>query len=437
MKFTINLLLILVIIIALSVRAWSQVPEHASMPGTNSPATNIVAAPVTDTGAAVTDAAGPLAPLIKSMEHNGGWQKSVAQWFMWLSGIMVIARVSFKGFGVKMQAALTARIIGDISRPGSDHDIYTQKSLSAPAYRWTVFWIDMLLSIKLPTLDTYLDALASKYPLTPPPAAVATGTVLTPETTRTGWMRVPDGTTLAPGPGGTLVAHPAADPILQTQPQPPIQANPAPMKTIVSIACIAALLLGAAGCKSVTTVQSVTTTNEVGGVLSTNVTLTTNVTSEFDLETTTNTINIALPPLVTLALTSEPQARPYVQVAVTVLDGAIINGTLTPAQLDQLLAIAGVKTLTPQAQAVLNAASALYTAAYSKVVAQKLDATANLLPVLQSIDAALKAGLAMVPGPTTMRGIDKATGTSYALTGSLGTFEVGGDPAGFYLPDAK
>jgi hypothetical protein len=121
----------------------------------------------------------------------------------------------------------------------------------------------------------------------------------------------------------------------------------------------------------------------------------TNTLSSLNLPALTNAIALAVPPAVNLAVSQEPQARAYLADAAVVINLVLASGSYDPNSLNAALNTLGVKEVrTPQAQAAIDAAVALYKGMYGQVVEAQLDKVTWLPPILKAIADGITEGLA-------------------------------------------
>lgn len=115
----------------------------------------------------------------------------------------------------------------------------------------------------------------------------------------------------------------------------------------------------------------------------------------FDPVKASNVINITVPSAVRLGVSKEPRATPYLTAVAEAIEVFSKGKVFDVEEFQKLLddTALGIDALkTPEARAVLDTLSALYTAYYADVVQQKLD-KASLIPVLQAISNSIRKGL--------------------------------------------
>lgn len=87
--------------------------------------------------------------------------------FGWIAatlGWIAAARIAMKPWSLKLQSWLSGIINYVVDSPEQDDDTLLGKILSSRAYRIAAFAVDALLSVKLPTSQTLVDAEKAKLP---------------------------------------------------------------------------------------------------------------------------------------------------------------------------------------------------------------------------------------------------------------------------------
>lgn len=106
----------------------------------------------------ITSILGPLAPFIV------GWATT-----------LYTLGIALKPFMASFQHGINDRLAFSIDILGTDADIRNRKLLSAAWYRTLAYWADLLLRLKLPTIDGYLAQLkAQSTPGTEPQTTTTT-----------------------------------------------------------------------------------------------------------------------------------------------------------------------------------------------------------------------------------------------------------------------
>ncbi len=114
---------------------------------------------------------------------------------------------------------------------------------------------------------------------------------------------------------------------------------------------------------------------------------------QFDPDRTATVLRTMLPPAVRIAVAKEPQVAPWILDAKVAVCALVDSGKVTPADLKAAVGSTGIKEIdTPESQALIESAFAIYSAAYSDAISKHLDAT-NMIPVLKGICDGLNDGL--------------------------------------------
>jgi hypothetical protein len=94
----------------------------------------------------------------------------------------------------------------------------------------------------------------------------------------------------------------------------------------------------------------------------------------FDADRTATILRTILPPAVKIAIAKEPQAAPWILDAKVAVCALIDTDKVAPADLKSAIASTGIKEIqTPEIQAVIESAFAVYSAAYSDAVSKHLE----------------------------------------------------------------
>lgn len=102
----------------------------------------------------------PLKLILSILEGHAPWLVTLMTW-------MATMRVAFKPFNAWLQKRITNYFMSSVSKPGGDHDAFIQNILVSKKYRTVAFWLDILASIKLPSIDTYMQRLVRAFPSRP------------------------------------------------------------------------------------------------------------------------------------------------------------------------------------------------------------------------------------------------------------------------------
>lgn len=102
----------------------------------------------------------PLKLSLAILEGHAPWLVSLMAW-------MATMRVAFKPFNAWLQKRITNYFMSSVSKPGGDHDAFIQNILVSKKYRTVAFWLDIIASVKLPSIDTYMQRLVWAFPSRP------------------------------------------------------------------------------------------------------------------------------------------------------------------------------------------------------------------------------------------------------------------------------
>jgi hypothetical protein len=92
-------------------------------------------------------------PLLDLLSGHAGW---LPQALVWIGAL----RLALRFFNERLLAWLTVKLAAAAQCPGGDADTVWHRVLGSKSYRVFAFTIDLLFSIKLPSLADYLAELA-------------------------------------------------------------------------------------------------------------------------------------------------------------------------------------------------------------------------------------------------------------------------------------
>lgn len=94
-------------------------------------------------------------PLLDLLSAKFGWGPAFLGW-------MGAARLAIKWFSGGLQQRLTARLSEAAASSDTQDDADWEKILRSTWYRWGTFWLDLIFSLKLPTIATFVDLKTKK-----------------------------------------------------------------------------------------------------------------------------------------------------------------------------------------------------------------------------------------------------------------------------------
>lgn len=119
--------------------------------------------------------------VINGLKYFGGTLKGNNNWLAILAAWVATLRVVFKPFNVWLQKRLSSTFMNSVAVPGSDHDLFLQRILTSKKYRTVAFVLDLVASLKLPDIDSYIAHLVATFPtkslLRPAPQTVDEGNI--------------------------------------------------------------------------------------------------------------------------------------------------------------------------------------------------------------------------------------------------------------------